>query len=196
MKNRIKQFAEFSLAETLSKGEMFRGLNRKIDLTQVDIAYHWVTEGKLFDACYSQVGYGGQPYILKKGKMPPLPEPNYKLGFEDGYICMTVDQTYMDPAFNEDGSCIVLNMKQLMRDFEVEDLTDNGEAEFRIHKEIINWPKYMIRLNVLEESYLKGMDWEDFRFRKISAWLPAELKPKVQTFVNHADLIRLRNLSI
>jgi len=179
--------------ESLSIDQLHRNNRSKIDLMEVDKAYHWMTEGKFFDACYSDFEGNSGKYCLKKGVMPPLPTPKYEIGYEsENNTCLTVDPTYFDPCFNEDGICVVLDMKKLIANNKIEeDLTDNGEAEFRT-KPIKNWPNYIIEINILEKTYLRGGGWEEFRFRPIKDWLPEELNSKVVTFKNKRELQRMR----
>ena len=182
--------------ESLLWSELKRQNRSKIDLLQVDYAYHWMTEGKFFDACYADYKGDSSKYCLKRGVMPDLPAPTYRLGYDSAQnMCLTVDPTYYDPCFNEDGLCVVLNMQKLIANHKIEeDLTDNGEAEFRT-KLIPNWPNYLIEININEKSYLKGIGWEEFRFRAIKDWIPEELKSKVVTFKNHRDLEIKRKIS-
>jgi len=179
--------------ESLTFSQLHRNNRSKIDLGEVDKAYHWMTEGKFFDACYSDFSGDSRKYCIKKGPMPALPTPNYKIGYESTQnTCLTVDPTYYDPCFNEDGICVVLDMKKLVENNKIEeDLTDNGESEFRT-KPLRNWPSYLVEININEKGYLKGLGWEEFRFRAIQDWLPEELKSKVVTFKNHRDLERIR----
>lgn len=111
----------------------FKQLNRKnrqqIDPSNVDVIYHWLTEGKFFYACYGDVSEDDKFILDRKNIMPPKPPTKYELGYRG--ICLTVDPTYTEPAFNEDGICLVLDMKQLLKDYELINLSDNGEAEFR-----------------------------------------------------------------
>jgi len=105
--------------------------------------------------------------------------------------CLTVDPSYMDPAFNEDGSCIVLDYQKLANDYDLEDLTDNGESEVRVMG-IKNWPQYLVRIDIPDWVYEEGNEWEEIEYRAIKEWLPEELKSKVETFENHASLILRR----
>ena len=190
---RIKDFKSFN--ESISIDDLDRKKKVKIDLTQVDFAYHWLTEGKLFDACYANYGKPGEEYVLKRGKMPALPPVQYELKSSwnnSPQICLTVDPFYSDPAFNEDGACIVFDFKKLKSDYEIEDLTDNGESEIRIKNDIIDWQKYMIRVDIGKKSYLTGQGWEDFRFRALKDWLPEEIKSKVTTFTSIKQLLKDR----
>ena len=190
---RIQNFKSFN--ESLSVEELNRKNKSKIDLSQVDVVYHWLTEGKLFDACYAGYGKPGEQYVLKKGKMPELPPVQYELKSSwnnSPQVCLTVDPFYSDPAFNEDGACIIFDFKKLEKDFKIEDLTDNGEAEIRIKADIIDWPKYMIQLDIGKKSYMTGQGWEDFRFRALKDWLPEEIKSKVVTFTSMKQLLKDR----
>jgi len=178
--------------ESLQWYQLDRKLHKILNLDDIDICYHWLTEGKLFDACYNNFKGDDSKYILRKGPILEKPIPSYKLGNNDNGICITVDPNYTDVAFNEDGPCIIFDLKKLKKDYEFENLTDNDEAELRISEPIINWPKYCIKINIIEKNYLKGVSWEDFRFRAIEQWIPDELKSKVETFKNMRDLQRKR----
>lgn len=177
----IKNFQDF-INESFD-----RKLKAKINLNEVKYAYHWLTEGKLFEACYGDMKDAGR-YVLDMGPMPPLPTPNFNLS----HICLTVDPTYMDPAFNEDSSCIVFDFELLKADYDIEDLTDNGEAEIRIQTKIINWPRYMKQLDISRESYEFGLEWEDYEYRPLQDWLPKEIKDRVEVFKDHEKLIQSR----
>jgi hypothetical protein len=179
----IKNFNDF-----LNESRFDRNRKIKINLSDVKYAYHWVTEGKLFDACYGPNVQDDDRIVLDMGPMPALPKPSYKLS----KICLTVDPEYMDPAFNEDGSCIVFDFQRLRRDFDIEDLTDNGEAEIRIQSQILNWPRYIVQLDISRESYEFGVEWEEFDYRPIKEWLPRELKNKVEIFKSHEKLMQSR----
>ena len=194
MSQHVLSFSSFT-NESLRIADLNRRSERRIDLSQVTIAYHWLTEGKLFDACYSLVRTSDSTkYVLKVGKIPSLPVPNYVLGWTDE-VCMTVDPTYTDPAFNEDGSCLRFDMQEIMKDFKITDLTDNGEAEFRINGPIKDWPKYLLGIDCNRKSYEKGIGWEGIRYRALSDWLPESLKSKVTTFKNTDELVWSRKLS-
>ena len=177
--------------ESLSLNELDRYKHIKVDLNDVDYVYHWLTEGKLFDACYSDFKGDDSKFILKRGVIPHKPVPNYKLGYQRG-ICLTIDPNYFDPAFNEDGSCIVMDMNKLKLDYEFENLTDNGEAEIRSTLVINNWPNYCINININEKSFIRGGNFEGYKFRAINEWLPDELKHLVKTFKNLDHLKRQR----
>lgn len=205
MEKFVPAFSEF--LESLSIQQLDRHNERKIDLSQIDVAYHWLTEGKLFEACYFDWQTAGhtkgemRPYILsrangKKIEMPQLPPVKYLIQPGE-FVCLTVDPSYMDPAFNEDGSCIVFDFKRLVADCPItEDLTDNGEAEFRV-AEIPDWPKYVLRVDVLKQSYEKGISWEGMvKYRPLSEWMPDEIKQKVRLFSSHAGLLRDRKRNI
>ncbi len=161
----------------------------KTDLEKVDVVYHWLTEGKLFESCYkTENSDQDKSFLLDIGPIPTLPSPTYSLS----NICLTVDYSYFDPAFNEEGSCLVLDFKKLYEDFEIEDLTDNGEAEIRINQAIPDWTKYLIKIQTPSDVYNDGTEWEDFEFRAIKEWLPIELKAKVETFDDLDDLLKKR----
>jgi hypothetical protein len=150
----------------------------KFDLSEVKHAYHWLTEGNLFYACYGN-HKNTTKIVLGKNRMPALPpRTRYVL---DGEVCMTVDPRYIEPAFNEDSPRLVLDFERIMHDCTVENITDNGEAEVRI-KAIRDWTKYLVRIDILKESYENGMEWEDFKFRAVKEWLPSELRSKVVTY--------------
>ena len=104
------------MLERLSAEQLERHRKEKIDLTQVELAYHWLTEDKLFDACYSlDETHEETKYVLKKGPMPPLPSPVFRIDWNTTIgTCFTVDPAYTEPAFNEDGSCIVFDMKAII----------------------------------------------------------------------------------
>lgn len=179
--------------------DLLRNKRSKINLDNVDLAYHWLTEGKLLDSCYGDLGDESAKYALKRGIMPPLPPTNYLLGHnnwdgKEGQVCFTVDPTYVDPVFNEDSPCLVFDFKKLSADYEYLDLTHNGEAEFRMYN-IKDWPKYLVQIDIAKKNYLKGTGWEQYRFRPIQDWLPEELKPKVHTFSTLKQLVKERTMN-
>lgn len=191
---------KYLVNESLNLDDLYRNNKNKIDLSQVKYIYHWMTEGKFFEACYGDVKQLIK-YIVDRTEdkifeMPSqLPPINYTFGGDD-YTeykkCLTVDPTYIDPCFNEDGSCIVLDFQKLRNDYDFEDLTDKGEAEIRTIV-IDNWTKYLIRIDIPIESYNNGIEWEEeVTYRAIKLWLPEELKSKVKTFKSEKDLINRR----
>lgn len=183
--------------EILSYNLLDRRNKALIDINDADYVYHWLTEGKFFEACYGEIS-NDDKFILKRGVMPEKPSPKYKLGYEnDSFsLCLTLDPKYMSPAFNEDGSCIIMDMHRLKRDYDFIDLTNNGEAEIRTRKPILNWPKYVTEINILEKGYLRGNSFEEFKFRAISEWFPDELKPFVKTFKNEEALKTKRTIEL
>lgn len=159
---------------------------RKIDLSQVKWAFHWINEGNLFEQMYDVSGVNTTGYILRKNggkkiEMPPLPPEKFSLG-EVGYgeVCMTVDPGYYNAGFTgESNVCLVFPMSSLS-DLKMEDLTDNGEAEIQFDV-VPDWNKRVHAIYTTNKVWSRGDGWEGFYYRAISEWFPESLKPLVQT---------------
>jgi len=172
----------------------------KIPLDSVKYAFHWLTEGNLFTQTYGQNVSDSQKYILRKSggksiQMPPLPPTDYMLGGADNDeqstgVCMTLDPTYGRAGVSgESKICIAMDFQALRRDFEVQDLTDNGEAEVRI-KMVKNWPKYTKSIFVDRKSWERGDGWEGFFYRPVKEWMPEELKPIVHVEISTRSICK------
>jgi hypothetical protein len=172
--------------------ENWPGIRRKeekIDLSEIKWAFHWINEGNLFEQMYDVNGIDTTKYILRKqgGKkleMPSLPPERFVLGeVGHGEVCMTVDPGYYQAGFTgESNVCLVFPLDSL-QDLELEDLTDNGEAEIRF-KEVPDWNKRVHSIYTTNKVWSRGDGWEGFYYRAISEWFPASLKPLVQTLAS------------
>lgn len=185
----ISTYPEFIL-------ENYSGIRKerkKIDMSTIKWAYHWINEGNLFEQMYDVTGVDTIKYVLRKNngkklEMPNLPTEKFNLG-ETGYgeVCMTVDPGYYNAGFTgESHICLVFDIESL-KDLEFEDLTDNGEAEIRFNN-IPNWDQRVHSIFTTNKVWEKGDGWEGFYYRPISEWFSPNLKPLVKTFKSSKEI--------
>jgi hypothetical protein len=162
--------------------ESLRHTRQKIDYSNIKYVYHWLNEGQLFSQIYDEPNKDEfQKFILRKSngkkiEMPSLPPKKYLLGGDKSNVCMTLDPEYTSAGFTgESYICLVLNLQKLIKDFKIEDLTDNGEAEIRIEK-IPQFNKYLEKVFIVKKNYEKGDGWEGFYYRPIQEWYTQDLK--------------------
>lgn len=162
--------------------ESLRHTRQKIDYSNIKYVYHWLNEGQLFSQLYDEPDKDElQKFVLRKlnGKkleMPSIPSKKYLLGEDKSNVCMTLDPEYTSAGFTGEAFiCLVLNLQKLIRDFKIEDLTNNGEAEIRIEK-IPQFNKYLEKVYITRKSYEKGEGWEGYYYRPVQEWYPQDLK--------------------
>ena len=171
--------------------ENYKGIGRekrKIDLSKMDWAFHWITDANLFSQSYDTTGIDDTNYILrtksgKKISMPPLPPERFILGdkYDLSRVCMTVDPGYYSAGTTgENNICLLFPIKPLLK-LDYIDLTDNGEAEIRF-KYVPDWDKLVHTIFVTNKTWSKGDGWEGFYYRPISEWFPNSLKDIVRFF--------------
>lgn len=201
----VMSFSEFV-------NEALRHSMAKMDLSDFKYAFHWVNEGLLFEQLYDMDGAHSGPYILRKSngkkiEMPPLPAERMVFGNRDpdarvttgssmgNEVCMTVDPEYAAAGMTgESNVCFVFDLPGLMRDYDVKNLTDNGEAEVRVLR-IDDPKKYIVRIFVPTKVWDKGDGWEGFHYRAIKEWFPDSLKPLVVVTRSNKDTVsRLKSM--
>lgn len=167
------------------------------------LAYRWIGPAGLFIYFYGDIPSEKMyPYLFNNKKIdlpvnPVIDVSHWNRDEEDeeapDAICMTVDPNYMGEPYNGD-TIIRINfdfakMKNELDASKFEDLTDNGEAEIRYNAPIVDWVKYVTKIDIDKEFFEKGAEDDFGDWSPFIDWFPSQYMHLVRTFRSDKELM-------
>lgn len=176
----LKKYKDFRKIKINENENTIQGL--EYDLSFFKYAYRWIGQPGLFQYFYGD-HKDMRDYVLNDKKdinlnRIDIMETSYK-----GGIPMTVDPGYIgEPLNGETIIRLVFDVQKLIKDFKIQNLLTNGEAEFRVMENIKDFTKYLVRIDLNDDAYHNTYEDEFADYSAIENYFPHDVDVELEFF--------------